>query len=116
MKFLSTILATMTFGLVLESGFQNNQALFIDNNESLLMPISRSKRDLIGFNRQANNNFSHRRQWDNRMGMLFSKSLKPCKVVSDINLRRRFQKEDAGYDDRAKTISRTSNFKSNSLP
>ena len=71
MKFLSTIFATMTSGLVVESGFQNNQALFIDNpsSPSLLRPISRSKRDLIGFNRQANNNFSHRRQWDNRMGM-----------------------------------------------
>ena len=71
MKFLSTIFATMTSGFVFESGFQNNQALDSLSPPSLLMPISRSKRDLIGFNRQANNNFSHRRRWDNRMGMLF---------------------------------------------
>ena len=90
MKFLSTIFATnviVASGLVFESmnGFQTNHAMFIDDPlqpSEPLVPRSRSKRDLIGFNRQSNNIFSHKRQWDNRMGMLFKrKSTKPCKFV-----------------------------------
>ena len=64
----------MTSGLVFEpmNGIQTNHAPNIDNRSqpSVLVPRSRSKRDLIGFNRQANNNFSHGRHWDNRMGTL----------------------------------------------
>ena len=83
MKFLSTIFATMTSCLAFESGFQTNQALLINEplQPSLSVPIRRSKRDLIGFNRQGNNIFSHGRQWNNRMGMLFKRLLKPCNVI-----------------------------------
>ena len=74
MKFLSSIIASMTFGLAFEpiNVIQTNHAPKIDIRSlpSLLVPRSRSKRDLIGFNRQVNNNFSHERHWDNRMGML----------------------------------------------
>ena len=74
MKFLSLIIASMTTsGLLFEpiNVIQTNHAPNFDNlsQPSLFVPRSRSKRDLIGFNRQANNNFSHRRHWDNRMGM-----------------------------------------------
>ena len=105
MKFLSTIFATnviVTYGLVFESmnGFQTDHAMFIDDTlqpSEPLVPRSRSKRDLIGFNRQSNNIFSHKRQWDNRMGMLFKgKSTKPCKVVkysnTDINIQEKISK------------------------
>ena len=63
MKFLSTIIATMTSGLVFQPISDNL------SQPSLFVPRPRSKRDLIGFNRQINNNFSHGRHWDNRMGM-----------------------------------------------
>ena len=107
MKFLSTIFATnviVTSGFVFESmnRFQTNQALFIDDPlqpSEPLVPRSRSKRDLIGFNRQGNNIFSHRRQWKNPMGMLFKrKSTKPCKVVvkyshTDIKIQKKISKQ-----------------------
>ena len=56
MKLLLTFFAAMTSGFVFEP--------------MNLVPISRNKRDLIGFNRQGNNNFSHKRRWNNRVGTL----------------------------------------------
>ena len=61
MKLLLTFFATMTSGFVFEP---------MHDESSLLVPISRNKRDLIGFNRQGNNNFSHKRRWNNRVGTL----------------------------------------------
>ena len=74
MKLLLTFFATMTSGFVFEpmNDMQTDHGLNIGipSQSSLLVPISRNKRDLIGFNRQGNNNFSHKRRWNNRVGTL----------------------------------------------
>ena len=81
MKFLSIIIASMTSGLLFEpiNGILTNDAPNIDNpsRQTLLVQKSRSKRDLIGFNRQTNNNFLRGKHWHNRSGtvLLFQKTL-----------------------------------------
>ena len=63
------------------SGLASEQPNGIQVNRNLLPPSltvvrSRSKRDLIGFNRQTNNIFSHKRNWNNRPIGMFLKLFK----------------------------------------
>ena len=60
MKFLLAIYASITSSLVVER--------YRSRSSDLLGSISRRKRDLSGYNRRINTNFSHERQRGSRMG------------------------------------------------
>ena len=75
MKLQSALFASLTTCSILKPlndiTTNEKQALFREQvwQPNFPIPISRNKRDLIGFNRQTNNIFSHQRNHSGRMGM-----------------------------------------------
>ena len=70
MKLLQTLnaIVAISSGLVPHiSAHENGYGTSALESDHTSMSTSRSKRDLIGFNRMVNNQFSHKRDWNNRI-------------------------------------------------
>ena len=76
MKLFPTLnaIVTISSGLVPQSAYKNGYGSSFLESDPTMISTSRSKRDLIGFNRMVNNQFSHKRDWNNRIrsGMLMT--------------------------------------------